>query len=136
MPVVSISMPGDLLSELDAYIEAHGYSGRSEALREGTRELLAEGAGDSLDSTDPTICIVMVLFEQDVSVEVALSSLRHDHAGLVTDTLHSHVGDCCFELYVVEGVPEDIGSFIAKTRSVDGVDSIEHSPVAAAAEKL
>ncbi len=136
MPVVSISMPGDLLSELDAYIEAHGYSGRSEALREGTRELLAEGAGESLANRDRTVCIVMVLFEQDVSVEVALSSLRHRHADLVTDTLHSHVGTCCFELYVVEGAPDAIGSFVAKTRSVDGIDSVEHSPVPAATQKL
>lgn len=136
MPVVSISMPGDLLSELDAYIDDHGYTGRSEALREGTRELLAEGRGESLDGTDRTVCIVMVLFKQDVTVEAALSSLRHEHEGLVTDKLHSHVGDCCFELYVVEGVPNEIGSFLAKARSVDGIDSVEHSPVAAAADKL
>lgn len=39
MPVVSISMPESLLDRLDEFIEDHGYSGRSEAMREGARGL-------------------------------------------------------------------------------------------------
>jgi CopG family nickel-responsive transcriptional regulator len=42
MSVVSISIPEALLKRIDEFADDHGYSGRSEVVREGTRTLLEE----------------------------------------------------------------------------------------------
>ena len=127
MPVVSISMPASLLDRLDEFIEEHEYSGRSEAVREGARGLLAEveepvGGGDE-------VCVVTAGFDHDARAEAALSKLRHRHDDLVTANLHSHAGDACLELFVVEGPSDEIGSFVARLWTVDGVTTVEQSTI-------
>lgn len=125
MPVVSVSMPQSLLDQLDDFIDDHGYSGRSEAVREGARGLLA-GIGDGY-AEPPLVCVVTVMFDHDTGAESALSMLRHRHEDLVTSNVHSHAGGACLELFVTEGPSDEIDSFIARIRAVDGVTSVEYS---------
>nr|WP_317627638.1 ribbon-helix-helix domain-containing protein [Halorubrum sp. BOL3-1] len=54
MSVVSISMPEALLEHIDEFADEHGYSGRSEVVREGTRTLLEEFQAQGIDKK---ICI-------------------------------------------------------------------------------
>ena len=126
MAVVSVSMPDSLLRELDALIEAHGYSGRSEAIRKGARGLLGEF--DDADLTDrQLVCVVSAVFDHGSGAETELSELRHANEELVTSNVHSHAGDACLELFVVEGEIDDIGPYVGRLRTVDGVRAVEHS---------
>lgn len=47
--------------------------------------------------------------------------------GKITSNVHSHAGDACLELFVVEGEIADIGPYVARFRTVDGVRAVEHS---------
>ncbi len=125
MPVVSVSMPESLLTELDQFIEDHGYSGRSEAVREGARELITEfdGAGYAGEAT----CVIAARFDHDSGAEAALSELRHAHEEIVTSSVHSHADGACLELFVVEGAVDTISAYVARIRTVDGVDTVEYS---------
>ena len=125
MPVVSVSMPQSLLDRLDEFIDDHGYSARSEAVREGARGLLSEVDTGHADGT--AVCVVSAMFDHDTGAETALSALRHRHDDLVTSNVHSHAGDGCLELFVAEGSVSEIGSFVARVRSVEGVTSVGHS---------
>ncbi len=125
MPVVSVSMPQSLIDRLDEFIDDHGYSGRSEAVREGARGLLA-GIDDGYSKAH-AVCVVTVMFDHDTGAESALSRLRHRHGDLVTSNVHSHAGGACLELFVTEGSTEEIDSFVARIRAVDGVTSVEYS---------
>ncbi|RJS80026.1 ribbon-helix-helix protein, CopG family [Candidatus Bathyarchaeota archaeon] len=42
MPVVSVSLSGNLLKKLDEFVEKRGYSSRSEAIRDAVRDALSE----------------------------------------------------------------------------------------------
>lgn len=126
MPVVSVSMPEPLLEELNEFIENHGYSGRSEAVREGTRRLLTEVTNEAAGDGE-TACVVTAIFDHNSGAEGRLSTLRHDHESLVVSNVHSHACDACLELFVVEGVVDEIASFVARLRAVDGVNQVEHS---------
>ena len=42
MTVVSVSMPDELLDRIDEFADGHGYTGRSEVVREAARNLLGE----------------------------------------------------------------------------------------------
>lgn len=130
MPVVSISLPESLLEELDEFIDSHGYTGRSEAVRESMRTLISEGNGTEL--AQGGAFVVLVRFDHDANVEVTLSQLRHSHDDLVTVTVHGHADGDCLELFVVDGTRDEIGSFLARIRAVDGVAGIDYTPVPAA----
>jgi len=124
MPVVSVSMPQSLLDQLDDFIDDHGYSGRSEAVREGARGLLSDV---NVDTEGTAVCVVSAMFDHDTGAETSLSALRHRHDDLVTSNVHSHADGACLELFVAEGPVSEIGSFVARIRAVDGVTSVDHS---------
>lgn len=129
MPVVSISMPESLLDRLDGFIDDHGYSGRSEAMREGVRGLLREFDGE--DESREVVCVITIMFDHDSGAELRLSELRHQHDELVTSNVHSHADDNCLELFVTEGTVDEIGPFVSRLRTVDGVVGVDHSILSA-----
>ena len=124
MPVVSISMPSSLVDRIDEVVEDHGYTGRSEAIREGARGLLEEFDDEQL-ADEPLVCVVTAVFDHESGAEAELSKVRHAHEELVTTNIHSHAGNGCVELSVLEGTAEDLGSFVARIRAVDGVATVD-----------
>ncbi|WP_290810136.1 CopG family ribbon-helix-helix protein [Halovivax sp.] len=128
MAVVSVSMPDELLERLDQFADDHGYTGRSEVVREASRNLLGEFEDTRLEDRD-LMGIVTVLFDYETtSVEERMIALRHEHEELVASNFHSHVGDhYCMELFVLEGDLEGISTFVGKIRATQDVLSVDYS---------
>ncbi|MFB6256944.1 MAG: CopG family ribbon-helix-helix protein, partial [Haloplanus sp.] len=104
MTVVSVSMPEDLLARIDAFADDHGYTGRSEVLREAARDLLGEFEDQRLEDRQLMGVVTVVFDYETTAVEERMMRLRHDHEGLVAANFHSHVGNhYCMELFVLEG---------------------------------
>ena len=133
MTVVSISMPESLVERLDEFAEEHGYTGRSEVVREGARNLLSEFEDRRLEGRH-LLGVITVVFNYETSnAEERMMQLRHEHETLVTSNVHSHVGDhYCMELFIVEGSLEDISGFVGKVRATQDTLSVDYSvlPVA------
>mgnify|MGYP002761499970 CR=1 FL=1 len=130
MTVVSVSMPESLLDRLDEFAEEHGYTGRSEIIREASRNLLGEFEDKRLEGRK-LMGIVTVLFDYETtSVEEKMMHLRHEHEGIVASNFHSHVGEHrCMELFVLEGDLEEISSFVGKIRATKDTLNIDYSVV-------
>lgn len=130
MTVVSISMPESLLERLDSFAEEHGYTGRSEVVREAARNLLGEFENRRLEERE-LIGVVTVLFNYEMSnAEDRMMQLRHRHESLVTSHVHNHVGDhYCMELFVVEGSLEEISAFVGKVRATQDTLSVDYSVI-------
>ncbi|CCQ32621.1 Putative nickel-responsive regulator protein [Halorhabdus tiamatea SARL4B] len=137
MAVVSVSMPDELLDRIDEFASEHGYTGRSEVVREAARNLMGEFEDQRLEGRDLIALVTVVFNYETTSVEQRLMALRHSHDSLVTANLHSHVSDAyCMEVFVLEGELTDISEFVGQIRaiqdtltvdySVTPVDSIEH----------
>jgi CopG family nickel-responsive transcriptional regulator len=128
MSVVSISMPEALLERIDEFADRHGYSGRSEVVREGTRTLLEEFQGRSVDG-QKHMCTVAVVFEYcQPAVQQRLTGVRHEYDGIVSATTHAHVQDqYCMELYVLEGTTEALSGFVNTVRAVPDVRTVDYS---------
>src|SRR6056297_2373878 len=128
MGVVSISMPAELEARIDTFAEEHGYTGRSEVVREAVRNLMGEFEDKRLEDRD-LMAIVTVLFDYETTtVEEKMMHLRHDHEDLVVSNFHSHVGDhYCMELFVLEGELEAISSFVGKIRATKDTVSVDYS---------
>jgi len=128
MTVVSVSMPEELLERLDAFAEEHGYTGRSEVVREASRDLLGEFEDKQLEDRD-LMAVVTVLFDYETTtVEERLMRLRHDHEHLVAANFHSHIGDrYCMELFVLEGELSEISTFVGKVRATKDTLTVDYS---------
>jgi CopG family nickel-responsive transcriptional regulator len=128
MSVVSVSMPEELLDRIDEFAADHGYTGRSEVVREAARNLLGEFQDRRLEDRE-LMAIVTVLFDfETTSVEERMMHLRHDHDRLVVSNFHSHVGDhYCMELFVLEGQLEEISTFVGKIRATQDTVSVDYS---------
>ena len=128
MTVVSVSMPEDLLNRIDEFADEHGYTGRSEVVREASRNLLGEFEDAKLEDRD-LMAVVTVLFDYETtSVEERMMHLRHENEHLVASNFHSHVGPhYCMELFVLEGDLAEISSFVGKVRATKDTLSIDYS---------
>jgi CopG family transcriptional regulator, nickel-responsive regulator len=130
MTVVSVSMPEELLERIDEFSEDHGYTGRSEVIREASRNLLGEFQDRELEDHD-LMGVITVLFNYETtSVEERMMRLRHEHESLVTSNFHSHVGDTyCMELFILEGTLEEISSFVGKVRATSDILTVDYSVI-------
>lgn len=128
MGVVSISMPDDLEERIDEFADRHGYTGRSEVVREAARSLLSEFEDDRLEERD-LMAIVTVLFDHHLrSVEEQMMHLRHDYEPLVSANFHGHVGDhYCMELFVLEGSLDEISEFVGRVRATKDTLTVDYS---------
>ena len=123
MTVVSVSMPEELLERIDSFADEHGYTGRSEVIREASRNLLGEFEDREL------MAVVTVIFDYETtSVEERMMRIRHEYEGLVASNIHSHVGGhFCMELFVLEGRLEEISTFVGRIRATKDTLSVDYS---------
>ena len=128
MTVVSVSMPEELLDRIDSFADEHGYTGRSEVVREAARNLLGEFEDKRLEGRK-LMAVITVLFNYETtSVEERMMQLRHEHEYLVASNFHSHVADqYCMELFVLEGSLAEISTFVGKIRATKDTLSVDYS---------
>lgn len=128
MTVVSVSMPEELLERIDEFSEEHGYTGRSEVIREASRNLLGEFEDKRLEDRELMAVVTVVFNYETTSVEERMMHLRHEHESLVASNFHSHVGNnYCMELFVLEGELEHISTFVGKIRATGDTLTVDYS---------
>ena len=108
MPIISVSLSGEILAELDKLRSSMGFAGRSETIRAGIRSFVAEEKQKAeLSGTVHAILLVVHNDEYDDIV----SHLKHNFEDLITTHLHSKVeGEKCMELFVMDGEAERVGT--------------------------
>ncbi|WP_336134372.1 nickel-responsive transcriptional regulator NikR [Natronomonas amylolytica] len=130
MSVVSVSMPESLLERLDEFAEEHGYTGRSEVVREASRNLLSEFEDKQLEGRELMSTVTVVFDHETSSAEERMMQVRHEHEDLVVSNVHNHVGDhYCMELFVLEGELDEISTFVGKIRATSDVLSVDYSVI-------
>ena len=128
MGVVSVSMPDSLVDRIDEFTEEHGYTGRSELLREAARDLLGEFDDRKLEDRELMGIVTVVFDYEGTNVEDRMMRLRHEHEDIVASNFHSHVGDHnCMELFILEGNLERISTFVGKIRATTDTKTVDYS---------
>lgn len=101
MPIVSISLNQEILSELDKLQKTMGFSGRSEAIRAGIRTFVSEEKQKS-ELTGNIHAILLVVHNDEF--DHVVSGIKHNFEDLITTHLHSKIeGEKCMELFVIDG---------------------------------
>ncbi len=106
MPVVSISLNDEILSELDKLQSTMGFSGRSEAIRAGIRAFVSEEKQKS-DLSGDIHAILLVVHNDEY--DHVVTDITHNYEDLVTTHLHSKIEkEKCMELFVIDGDAEKV----------------------------
>lgn len=113
MAVVSISLPDELLRQADAVVARGSFAGRSELARAALREYLA--GEDKIATLARRSASLMIVYAH--GHERLFSSLRHAYLDITRTSIHSHAGDTCVEIFVLDGASERILSFEAKLQA-------------------
>jgi len=106
MPIVSISLNDEILSEIDKLQKSMGFSGRSEIIRAGIRNLIAEEKQRS-NLSGLIHAILMIIHDEDS--EQIVTGIKHNHEELIGTHLHSKIeGNKCMELFLLHGEADKV----------------------------
>jgi CopG family nickel-responsive transcriptional regulator len=106
MPIVSISLNDEILSEIDKLQKSMGFSGRSEIIRAGIRNLISEEKQRS-NLSGLIHAILMVIHDEES--EQIVTGIKHNHEELIGTHLHSKIeGNKCMELFLLHGQADKV----------------------------
>lgn len=115
-----ISMTPQLLEKFDASIARHGYTNRSEAIRDLVRTYLVEEEWQT-EEADVAGTVTLV-YDHHSSVNRALTALQHDHHAVIVSTLHVHQdAHNCLEVVVLRGAAKQVRELGNKLISLKGM---------------
>ncbi len=108
MPIVSVSLPSELVDSMTVIQESQGYAGRSDVVRAAIRLLLSDSR-EKASLTGRVAAILVVT--HDESNEEPITRLKHTFDDIVQTHIHNKIGqNNCFELFLLEGEGKKIAS--------------------------
>lgn len=123
MTIVSISLNEEILGEVDKLQSALGFSGRSEIIRAGIRNLLAEER-ERQDLTGLLHALLLVIHDEKSDDQV--TEIRHEYDELINTHLHSKIdGDRCLEIFLIKGDANEIRQMTKKFQANKKMDHIK-----------
>ena len=123
MTIVSVSLNEDILTEIDKIQKALGFSGRSEIVRAGIRNLLAEEK-DRQNLSGRLFAVLLAIHDEKSDDQV--TEMGHDYDKLITTHIHNKIdGDRCLEIFLLRGAAEEIKDMTKKFQSNKKMDHVK-----------
>ena len=124
MPIISMSVNENLLSQIDDLGKELGYSGRSEIIRAALRALIAEQKNEKELRGNVNGVVLLVKAE---GKENKGETFRHTHKEIISTMLHYHTKEDhrCAELFVIEGKAEKVLRLLNELRANKGMDYVK-----------
>jgi len=120
-----------LRDDLDRFADEHGYTGRSEVIREVCQSLLEEYR-ETEEAESRVVGTVTAVFAYDEpAIERRMMDIRHEFEGSIRSNSHNCLADDdgCVESFVVEASYVEVLRFIGTVRGADESVSVEHTAV-------
>jgi len=126
MSIISLSLPTELLEELDSALGEEKSANRSEVLRQALRSYLSEYK--KLEELKGNIiATISVLYNKEEKNE-ELFKLQHEFSDMITAYLHSHLTETsCLEVMVIKGSSKRLKELIDGLKANKPVKQIKFS---------
>jgi CopG family nickel-responsive transcriptional regulator len=126
MSIISISLPKELLKELDSILGEERNATRSKVLRQALRMYVSEYK--ELDKIKgDTVATITVLYEK-IEKNAELFRLQHEFSDMITAYLHSHLTEMsCLEVMVIKGSPTRLKNLVDGLKANKRVKKIKIS---------
>jgi len=116
-----VSIPKELLDQFDLLVEAKGYMGRSEAIRDAIRLIISQW--DLERSQEGGAATLSVVYRHKAKLMAELTNAQHGSNTNVISTLHVHLTPShCLEVLTVRGERKSIQKFADKIGGLSGVE--------------
>ncbi len=123
MPIVSISLNDELLTDLDKLQKSMGFAGRSEAIRAGIRSFVSEEKQKN-EITGDVHAILLVVHNDEFDDMIA--GIKHNFEDLIITHLHSKIhGNKCVELFMLDGEAERINTITRNFKINKKMDNVK-----------
>jgi CopG family nickel-responsive transcriptional regulator len=123
MPIVSISLNDEILSELDKLQSSMGFSSRSEAIRAGIRTFVSEEK-QKADLSGNIHAILLVVHNDEF--DHIVSGITHNFEDLITTHLHSKIEkEKCMELFLINGDAEKVSTITKDFQRNKNMDTVK-----------
>ena len=123
MPIVSISLNDEILSELDKLQTSMGFSGRSEAIRAGIRTFVSEEK-QKADLSGNIHAILLVVHNDQF--DHVVSGITHNFEDLITTHLHSKIDkEKCMELFLINGDAQKVSTITRDFQTNKNMDTVK-----------
>lgn len=120
-----------LRDDLDTFAEEHGYSGRSEVIREACQSLLEEYQETDYEDRRVLATVTAVFGYDEPEIERRMMDIRHEFETSIRSNSHNcldgNVG--CVETFVIEAAYDNVLRFIGTVRGADESVSVEYTAV-------
>jgi CopG family transcriptional regulator, nickel-responsive regulator len=127
MPIVSVSLNDDILNEMEKLQKLLGFSGRSEIVRAGIRNMLSEEKQRN-DLTGMLHSLLLVIHDEKSDDEI--SNMRHSYDKLINTHLHSKIDrDRCLEIFLLRGEAEEIRRMTREFQANKKMDNVKLIPM-------
>jgi len=123
MPIISISLNDEILSEIDKLQSSMGFSGRSEAIRAGIRTFVSEEKQKS--DLSGNIHAILLVVHND-RFDHVVSGITHNFEDLITTHLHSKIDkEKCMELFLINGDAEKVSTMTKDFQINKNMDTVK-----------
>ncbi|MGI0037959.1 MAG: CopG family ribbon-helix-helix protein [Nitrososphaera sp.] len=123
MTIVSVSLNEEILNEVDKLQKALGFSGRSEIVRAGIRNLLAEEK-ERQNLSGSLFAVLLAIHDEKSDDQV--TTMQHDYDRLITTHIHNKIdGDRCLEIFLIKGDADEIKDMTKKFQSNKKMDHVK-----------
>ena len=123
MPIVSISLNEEILSEIDKLQSSMGFSGRSEAIRAGIRTFVSEEK-QKADLSGNIHAILLVVHNDQF--DHVVSGITHNFEDLITTHLHSKIDkEKCMELFLINGDAQKVSTMTRDFQTNKNMDTVK-----------
>jgi CopG family nickel-responsive transcriptional regulator len=123
LTIVSVSLNDDILAEIDKLQKTLGFSGRSEIVRAGIRNLLADEK-DRQNLSGHLFAVLLAVHDEKSDDQV--TEMGHGYDKLITTHIHNKIdGDRCLEIFLLKGDAEEIKDMTKKFQSNKKMDHVK-----------
>jgi CopG family transcriptional regulator, nickel-responsive regulator len=123
LTIVSVSLNEEILHEMDKLQKGLGFSGRSEIVRAGLRNLLSEEKKRQ-DLIGLIHALFLVIHDEESDEE--MGEMRHNYDKLINTHLHSKIDkNRCLEIFLLKGDATDIREMTKSFQSNKKIHNVQ-----------
>ncbi len=123
MPIVSLSLPEELIRSANELQKSEGFKGRSELIRASLRLMLADTK--EKDSLKGQVNAILVITHAEFNEE-PITRLKHNFEDIVKTHLHNKIShNNCVELFLLEGEGKKVSSMTKAFQKEERIKSVK-----------
>ena len=130
MSIISLSLPNELLEQLDTILGSEDRSAsRSEVVRQAVRMYLTQYS--ELERIEGNVIATITVLYEKTEENKELFRLQHEFDDMITAYLHAHLSETsCLEVMVVKGASKRLQSLVDGLKANKPVKQIKFSIMA------